>query len=152
MSRYFVYKLEFAAGVHLGEGTLNSSSVSIHADTLFSALYIEALKQGNADQLLNVIKSRTLSFSDAFPYDGEEYYIPKPIIKIDPKDGNGSESKKYYKNLTFLPLSVLDKYLEGRLQEIIIFREKYMRSIQEQWLLSKFQRIRCPFRLQCVHL
>ena len=42
---YRIYKLKFKNGVHFGNGTLDESAVTFQADVLFSALYIEAIKQ-----------------------------------------------------------------------------------------------------------
>ena len=39
---YAVYKLEFTTSVHFGNGMLSDTGVTFYADTLFSALYIEA--------------------------------------------------------------------------------------------------------------
>ena len=44
--KFAVYKLNFAAGVHLGTGTLVSGANTLPADTLFSALCMEAAQQG----------------------------------------------------------------------------------------------------------
>ena len=41
---YTLYCLEFINGVHFGRGNLDSSEITFHADTLFSALFQEALK------------------------------------------------------------------------------------------------------------
>ena len=51
---YEIYKLDFRTGVHFGTGMLNESVMTFYADQLFSALYIEALKQGRADALLRL--------------------------------------------------------------------------------------------------
>ena len=44
--KFAVYKLNFAAGVHLGTGTLASGANTLPADTLFSALCMEAAQLG----------------------------------------------------------------------------------------------------------
>ena len=41
---YKAYKLRFLTGVHFGKGSLDDTSYAFCADTLFSALCIEALK------------------------------------------------------------------------------------------------------------
>lgn len=43
-----IYRLHFTGGVHFGEGTLESSARTFRADTLFSALCLEALKAGSS--------------------------------------------------------------------------------------------------------
>ena len=42
--KYYMFRLSFPYGVHFGDGNLDSSNMTFHADTLFSALFIEAVK------------------------------------------------------------------------------------------------------------
>ena len=44
--KYTIYKLEFQTGVHFGTGALDEGTYTFHADQIFSAMYIEALKLG----------------------------------------------------------------------------------------------------------
>ena len=44
--KYYMFRLSFPYGVHFGDGNLDSSNMTFHADTLFSALFIEAVKSG----------------------------------------------------------------------------------------------------------
>ena len=39
--KYYMFRLSFPYGVHFGDGNLDSSNMTFHADTLFSALFIE---------------------------------------------------------------------------------------------------------------
>ena len=48
---YTLYCLEFINGVHFGRGNLDSSEITFHADTLFSALFQEALKMKKISSL-----------------------------------------------------------------------------------------------------
>ena len=41
---YKIYKMIFTQGVHFGAHSLEKSEITFQADTLFSALCIEALK------------------------------------------------------------------------------------------------------------
>ena len=77
---YTLYCLEFINGVHFGRGNLDSSEITFHADTLFSALFQEALKMKKQDRFLKQVSDGKIIFSDAFPYIGKNYYIPKPMI------------------------------------------------------------------------
>ena len=78
--KYSIYKLEFQTGVHLGMGMLNESEYTFRADQLFSALYIEALKLKCEKEFYDCVKRGKLLFSDAFPYLGKTYMIPKPML------------------------------------------------------------------------
>lgn len=110
---YKICKLEFNTPVHFGNGALSDTEKTFCADTLFSALYIEALKIGQADELYHRAKSGTLLVSDAFPYVRDEYYLPKPMIYIEPKDVGDSVQKKRYKKLQYVPVSMMQAYLNG---------------------------------------
>lgn len=71
-------------------------------DTFFSALFQEALKFGKEKEFLSRIEEGKLLFSDAFPYMGKCFYIPKPVIHIEPKadqEQGNSRKKKLFKNL-----------------------------------------------------
>lgn len=114
---YKICKLEFNAPVHFGNGALSDSGKSFCADTLFSALYLEALKIGQAEELYRRVAAGTLLMSDAFPYVQEEYYLPKPMIYIEPKDAGDSIQKKRFKKLQYIPVSMLHEYLEGVMPE-----------------------------------
>ena len=83
---YTLYCLEFINGVHFGRGNLDSSEITFHADTLFSALFQEALKMKKQDRFLKQVSDGKIIFSDAFPYIGKNYYIPKPMIAVQTED------------------------------------------------------------------
>lgn len=115
--QYKVFKLDFNSGIHFGNNSLEDSDVSFSADTLFSALCIEAVRMGTEylDKLLNLTKNNKILFSDAFPYSGDEYYIPKPMLRIEHTDSEGDSSvKKAYKKLKYIPCSELEEYLSGQ--------------------------------------
>lgn len=114
---YTVYKLDFHTGVHFGSGMLSGSDYTFCADTLFSALYLEAMKIGNAELLYQWAKSGKLLLSDAFPYQEDCYFIPKPMLYIEPKDKGDSSTKKKFKKLRYLPIDSLNDFLQGNLDE-----------------------------------
>ena len=112
---YSIYKLVFNTGVHFGTGVLSESEYTFRADQLFSALYIEALKQGNEREFYDAVNSGNLLFSDSFPYKENQYMLPKPMLYIEPTDKGKSEQKKAYKNMKFVPIELLDDFLKGRM-------------------------------------
>lgn len=61
---YKAYKLRFLTGVHFGKGSLDDTSYAFCADTLFSALCIEALKDSEQrlNNFVNTVKSRKIDF------------------------------------------------------------------------------------------
>lgn len=114
--KHTIYKLSFTTPVHFGTGVLNESAISFCADTLFSALYIEALKLGCADELYETVQTGQLTLSDAFPYQGKCYYLPKLMLYIEPKDPGNSSLKKQYKKIKYIPAKEMHNYLSGVLE------------------------------------
>ena len=111
---YKIYKLAFTAPVHFGNGSLDESALNFCADTLFSALYIEALKLGMEDEFYDAVKNEKLLFSDAFPYIKEQYFLPKPMLYVEPREQGDSKQKKQYKKLKYIPAEKLSDYLSGK--------------------------------------
>lgn len=103
-----VFKLSFKTPVHFGKKRLSDGEMTITSDTLFSALFIEALQLDvKTNWLLN-----DLIISDTFPYENEIYYLPKPLIKIESKEeGN----HKAFKKLKYVPVHHYNQYLNGEL-------------------------------------
>lgn len=114
---YQVYKLEFQGAVHLGKNRLENGEFVFCADTLFSALCNEALKQGQdvLDRFYQFAKNGELLLSDAFPYMENTYYLPKPMKRILAESNKGdSILKKAYKKLRYIPAEQLEVYLQGK--------------------------------------
>lgn len=111
---YKLYKLEFTGGVHFGQRLLEDTDISFQADTLFSALCQEAVKNGSLGKLLQLVKTDQMLFSDAFPYMGKQYYLPKPFIWSRSKERDGdSKKKKTLKKMKYLPAELLEDYCHG---------------------------------------
>lgn len=105
-----IFKLNFKTPVHFGNKRLSDGEMTIAADTLFSALFIEALKLDiNTDFLLN-----ELIISDTFPYENEVYYLPKPLIRIQSSE---SLSYKEFKKLKYIPTYHYKDYIDGNLTD-----------------------------------
>ena len=64
---YTSYRLEFFNGVRFGHGNLDSTDISFHADTLFSALYQEALKLNKENLFLEFVEMIGYYFQMDFP-------------------------------------------------------------------------------------
>ena len=120
--KYTVYRFKFPAGVHFGDGALWNSINTLRADTVFSALCIEMLGYKGTcgiEELAAAAKDGNLTLSDMFPYVGEEYYLPKPIMPLirnsGDEDENGSVLKKSFKKLKYIPVKDWNSYLNGSL-------------------------------------
>lgn len=115
---YKVYKMKFHTAVHFGNGKLTSSDYVLHADTIFSALCIEALKiggEGYLNELVGLTKNNQIRISDALPFIEDTLYMPKPMLQIQKEETGNSIIKKAYKKLKYIPIEALDIYLQGDL-------------------------------------
>lgn len=111
---YTLYKLEFTGGVHFGRHLLEDADISFQADTLFSALCQEAVKEQCLEKFLSMARAGELLISDAFPYMGSQYFLPKPFLWIKPGEERGdSTEKKKLKKMQYLPAEYLDAYCQG---------------------------------------
>ena len=115
-----IVKLSFRGPVHFGGGRLSDGRAACDAATLFSALYIEALRTGDADKLLAAAKTGDFVLSDAFPYIGDSLYLPKPMVKPGTFDrGSASDTsqdsreRKANKKLSYVPITRYVSYLKG---------------------------------------
>ena len=89
-----IIKLYFESPVHFGEKRLSESKITFSADTLFSALMIEAVGLGKEDEFYQLASNNLVKFSDAFPFIDQYYYIPKPMfnLKLEKEDENLSKA------------------------------------------------------------
>lgn len=124
---YCLYKLRFSTALHAGQdmgaSNLSSGKGTLHADTLFSALYIQALAQGSDGQLLQAFLQGEMLLSDLLPYyegpdetgqDAEEYYLPKPFAHPVRRAHNlpgQTKDPKDFKRLQFIGASQFNNYV-----------------------------------------
>lgn len=113
--KYQSYRMIFPVGIHLGNKLSDESMFTVLADTLFSALCQEAVKSGSLDELVSAVKDNKLLISDAMPFIGDTYYIPKPLVKIQTESQGNSKLKKAFKKLSYIPSDKLEEYLKGQL-------------------------------------
>ncbi len=115
---YSIYRMEFTQSVHFGQSTLENASMTFQADRLFSALCTEAIKIGekHLNQLVEWCQNGSILISDGFPYKGDTYFLPKPLIHIDQRRQNEDiRLRKLYKKLEYLPVQDFNDYIKGRL-------------------------------------
>lgn len=112
---YTIYKLAFQTDVHFGNGLLNDTEICFRADTLFSALYQEAIKQGVQEELWQMTDEGGLRFSNAFPYRKKTYFLPKPMLYVKSTKQTDPGERKLYKKLKYLPVEEIDAFLCGTL-------------------------------------
>ncbi len=113
---YKIYKLSFNTPVHFGKNQLSDSEYSICADTVFSALCIEAKCMGEdkLDKLVDLVRNSELIISDALPYIKDTILIPKPYVFIDKEsDEYSSVLKKAFKKLKYITVEDIDGFVNG---------------------------------------
>ena len=115
---YAVYQLEFLTPVHIGpdngQNPLRSSGTSLHSDTFFSALCVEASRQSAqaVESLIENAEQNHILLSDLFPYRDDELFLPKPmILDLLQKMENDRDNRKRLKRLPYIPLSLWERYL-----------------------------------------
>lgn len=117
--RYVVLKWHFLTDVRFGssKGQLAESGYIMHSDTLFSALCLEAKKQGGdaaLDKFYQLCHNKQLLLSDTMPYRDETYFLPKPILKTETKQQESSSvQKKAYKKLKYISAEQMTSYLRA---------------------------------------
>lgn len=113
--KYKIYKMYFKTGVRCGMGKTELNSIEIPSDIIFSAIINEASKiyEENLNNILDCFINRKLLLSDAFPFIGEEYLLPKPLISFVKESGDSTE-KKLYKKISHIPISKFEEYIGGK--------------------------------------
>lgn len=114
-------RLSFKSPVHFGTGRLSDSAYTCDAATLFSALFIEALRMGSSEELLNAARSGRILLSDGFPYIGETHYLPKPMLAPSPEsqdkqaenNRNDSRARKAAKKLAYIAATRYESFIKG---------------------------------------
>ena len=134
-----IYKLKFQTAMHISRGKLNSyesSSSTLHSDSLKSAIFVSILQLYGEKTAFEFLENVCLS--SAFPFEGDSYYLPRPISY---KPVENAENRKSLKKLAFLTTSQLQSVLNAE-HPSISFDSKG-RVIQPQvWAKDITQRVK----------
>lgn len=115
-----IFKLRFSSPVRFGPDNggerLSSLRTSFHADTLFSALFIEALQCGRNEELLQAVSQDQLTLSDGFPFCGNDLFLPRPVGLLLPQQQENVDPsmRKLYKKIDYIPLNEMSRYISGQ--------------------------------------
>ena len=132
MKTYAILPLRFIAPVHFGDaaqgGGLEEVGLTCRADTLYSALTVEALRKSQSafDEWIRKTHDGSIRISDLFPWYGRntnfEFYIPKPVLEVKAGKKTGRETltearnlsafRKQAKKRAFLRASEMGLYLD----------------------------------------
>lgn len=145
---YFLCKLKFTTPLHIGDSesarSLDTSSMTICADTLFSALCHTALTaEGNngLERLVDYAYMDKLRFSDLHPFSGNRLFLPKPYITPseyrDRESSGNTMDRKRMKKLTHLPLDMLEDFLASLRGEKDFDVERAICSFGEHHVTTK---------------
>lgn len=114
---YFLLKLAFDTAVHFGGSDSavgsQSSALTLRADTIFSALFHTALEvygEPALEELLISADADALRISDAMPWRGDSFYLPKPIAASTSPAELSTVERKAVKKLAWIPVSKFDRY------------------------------------------
>lgn len=118
--KYKIYRFSFKTAVHFGGGSLSDGNIAFHADSLFSALCLETVKnsQSELDKMKELFSNGGLCLSDAFPFVGDTLFLPKPCCYVERKsdrDEGSSVVKKQYKKLKYISAQNFGKYFDSTL-------------------------------------
>ncbi len=100
---YAAYRLKFLTPVHIGpdngQNPLHSSGTSLHSDTFFSALCVEASHQSDqaVESLIENAEQNHILLSDLFPYRNDELFLEisvYPYAVAREAGKNGADGKR----------------------------------------------------------
>ena len=124
-----VYRLQFTSPLHVGEPGvgLEGCAESVASDTLFSALAnvwltlygktsLEALLTEFCQASQATSQPPPFLISSAFPYLGEQFFFPKPLVKPAKLEEDTSKAKGL-KDAPFLSAGVFKNWIGGALQD-----------------------------------
>jgi len=114
---YKVVKLEFVSPLHIGLGTgdqYDSMDTLMHSDTISGALASAYVSLYGSEQVLEFMKS--FKVSSAFPFHGDHYFLPKPMmrINIDRGDKDKDGDIKSLKKLEYIELPLYEQLIAGK--------------------------------------
>ena len=117
---YSLIRLSFDSAVHFGPSqsaqSLSTSEDHIAADTLFSALCHTALQLDGPEgleRLCTWVREDSFLLSDTMPWQGEEYYLPKPFVLSDRTREIPASQAKAMKKLPWIPVSGFAEFSES---------------------------------------
>lgn len=115
---YFLFKLSFHTPCHFGSSdsalSLYTSEDHFCADTLFSALcHTARTLYGNSgvEALIEKAQKDQLFLSDAMPWCGERYYLPRPFLTARMDGHTAGAERKAMKNLAYIAVEDMADYL-----------------------------------------
>ena len=115
-----IIKLHFTSPLHLSSGKQDTYDVSeevLHSDTIKSAIFVCA-KQLFGDGIGESFFDG-FQVSSAFPFQGDELFFPKPMLKLEinlegESEEEISKKSKRLKKLKYLSLPIFEQVIAGK--------------------------------------
>ena len=110
---YIAYKLYFTSPLHLG--TVEKEEMTdeiLHSDTLFSSI-ISRWNTFYDDNMEEIIKNPPFLISSAFPFKEDEFFFPRPMVRIRKEEDDDVYIGKKLKKVKFLSKILFEKVLNG---------------------------------------
>lgn len=111
--KYRLLKMKFSTPVHFGDGRLETSGGTLLADTLFSSVCSEIVSVSGETALESFVskcREGKIKFSDCFPYDNKNFYLPKPMIELK-DEKKEEEHRKKIKRLSYISSDKIDSFI-----------------------------------------
>lgn len=113
-----IVKLKFTAPLLLSKGSADYTFIdeTLHSDTIKNALFACALHLFGNHQINESFFSR-FTLSSAFPFAGQDYFLPKPFIRLKLMINNTADSyktAKKKKKLLWLEKSIFEAECNGQ--------------------------------------
>lgn len=142
-----LYKMQMKES-HFGRGRLEHVQFAANSQTIFSALFLEAMKYKREDELLDLAKSDEFVISNMLPY----YcglYLPKPIgypkrVDSSPDD---REKGKLLKRIKYVYSADMDAFIYGQIEDLESLLEEFNRSFERNIWTKKGED---PFRISSI--
>ena len=103
----------FTGSMAVNSGVEHADALTLRADTIFSALCHTALEvygEPALEELLVSADADALRISDAMPWRGNSFYLPKPIAASTSPAELSTVERKAVKKLAWIPASKFDRY------------------------------------------
>jgi CRISPR-associated protein Csm4 len=117
-----IVKLKFIAPLLLSKGSADYTFIdeTLHSDTIKNALFACALHLFGNHQINESFFSR-FTLSSAFPFYDQDFFLPKPFIRLNLTINNTSDSyktAKKKKKLMWLERSIFESECNGRIVNV----------------------------------
>lgn len=132
MARYTIVKFKNMSPLHIGAGRseYDTASPYLYSDTISGALASLYAQQNNGKGVKEFLNS--FAVSSAFPYCGDNYYLPKPAGHLSFTGANADLIRKKVKKIKFIEHSIWDKIIAGQQPAITEeqFKDEFLVSLQ----------------------